>query len=84
MRVMEILATTLLTIATVASGQKQIPALEKATVWLYSNVLPQQLMTAEQINSIVRVISLSQNIDVPIELIEQSLQDTQALISQYG
>jgi hypothetical protein len=82
--VMEILATTLLTVATVASGQKQIPTLEKATVWLYSNVLPQQLMTAEQISTIVRVISLSQNIEVPNKLIEQSLLDTQAIVAQFG
>ncbi len=82
--VMEILATTLLTVATVASGQKQIPVLEKATVWLYSNVLPQQLMTEDQVNSIVRVIALSQNVDVPDAMIEKSLLDTQAIVSQYG
>jgi hypothetical protein len=81
---MEILAATLLTVATVASGQKSIPALEKATVWLYSNVLPQQLMTAEQIASIVKVIALSQNMEVPEALIQQALLDTQMLVAQYG
>ncbi|MCK5478327.1 MAG: DEAD/DEAH box helicase, partial [Methylococcales bacterium] len=82
--VMEVLAATMLTIATVASGEKQIPALEKATVWLYSDVLPQQLMTAEQIASIVRVISLNQNVDVPEVLIHQALVDAQLLVAQYG
>ena len=82
--VMEILAATILTVATIASGQQQVPSLEKATVWLYSEILPQQLMTAEQIATIVRVIALSQNIDVPNELIEHSLKDTQLLLTQYG
>ena len=82
--VMEILASTTLTIATIASEQQQVPSLDKATVWLYSDVLPQQRMTAEQIATIVRVIALSQNIDVPDVLIEQSLRDTQLLLAQYG
>ena len=82
--VMEILATTVLIIAAVASGQKQTPPLEKATVWLYSEILPQQFMTAEQINTVVRVISLSQNLDIPDALVEQALADTQGLVSHYG
>lgn len=82
--VMEILAATMLSIATLASGGTQQPALEKATVWLYSDVLPQQLMTAEQVASIVRVIALSQNIDVPEQLVQQALHDTQMLLAQYG
>ncbi|WP_428355000.1 SNF2-related protein [Methyloprofundus sp.] len=82
--VMEILATTSLTVAAIASDQQQVPQLEKATVWLYSDVLPQQLMTAEQIATIVRVIALSQNIDVPDALVQQSLLDTQLLFAQYG
>ena len=81
--VMDILATTMLTVATYASDQKQIPTLEKATVWLYSDVLPKQLMTVEQVGAIVRVISLSQNVEVPEVLIEQALSDTQALVAQY-
>ena len=82
--VMEILAATLLTIAAVASDKNEVPALDKATIWLYSELLPQQLMTAEQVASIVRVIALSQNIDVPEALVQQSLLDTQALFAQYG
>jgi len=82
--VMDILAITLLTVATYASKQEQVPSIEKATVWLYSDILPKQMMTAEQVAGIVRVLSLSQNIDVPDALIEQALADTQALVVQYG
>ena len=82
--VMEILAATSLTIATISSGQQQVPSLEKATVWLYSDILPQQLMSSEQIATIIRIIALSQNFDVPEILIEQSLRDAQVLMAQYG
>ncbi|KAF3981865.1 MAG: DEAD/DEAH box helicase [Methylococcales symbiont of Hymedesmia sp. n. MRB-2018] len=81
--VLEILAGSLLAIASALSEQKQIPPLEKATVWLYSEVQPQQLMTVEQINTIVKVIALSQNIDLPNSLIEQALLDTQTMLGQY-
>ncbi|GFO72018.1 hypothetical protein BJAS_P1920 [Bathymodiolus japonicus methanotrophic gill symbiont] len=82
--VMEILAATSLAVAAIASGQQQVPKLEKATVWLYSDVLPKQLMSAEQIATIVRIIALSQNIEVPDALVQQSLLDTQSLFAQYG
>ncbi len=82
--VLEILVSTLMALATAIRGEKQVPALDKATVWLYSEILPQQLMSSEQVASIVRVISLSQNVDVPEALIQQGLLDTQALLAQYG
>jgi superfamily II DNA or RNA helicase len=82
--VMDILVATLLAIATVASDQKQIPSLEKATIWLYSEVLPKQAMSAEHIAVIVKVIALSQNTDVPEALVQQSLLDTQTVVAQYG
>lgn len=81
--VMEILASTMLTVATIASGNTQVPAMEKAIVWLYNDLLPQQLMTAEQITSIVKVISLSQNMEIPEELVQQALRDAQELFAQY-
>jgi hypothetical protein len=82
--VLEILVGTLLTIATVVCGQQQVPSPEKATVWLYSELLAQQLMSTEQINVIVKVIALSHKIAVSDALIEQALRDTQALMGQYG
>lgn len=72
--VLEILVGSLLTIATVVCGQQQVPSPEKATVWLYSELLAQQLMSTEQINVIVKVIALSHKIAVPDALIEQALR----------
>jgi len=81
--VMEILVAALLAIAAVATNEKQIPSIDKATVWLFSEVLPQQLMTAEQVAVIVRVIALSQNVDVSEALVQQALLDTRMLVAQY-
>ncbi len=82
--VMDLLVSSLLTTATLACNQKRIPSIEKATVWLYSDVLPQQFLTAEQIATIVRAISLSQTNDVPEGLILQTLIDARGLLAQYS
>ncbi len=82
--VLEILVSAMLNIVTAVCGENQVQVLEKATVWLYGEVLPKQLMTAEEISSIVRVISLSQNIDVPGPLVQQALSDAQHLMAHYG
>ncbi len=79
--VIDILVNTMLTLATVACEQKQVPTQETATIWLYNEVLAKQWLTVEQITSIVKVISLSQTADVPENLILQSLAETQALMA---
>jgi len=46
--------------------------------------LPQQLLTAEQVAAVVRVMALSQSPVVPDHLLEQCLQDTRQLIAELG
>lgn len=82
--VMEILAVTILSVITIASGQQHPPCIEKSIVWLYSDILPQQFLNAEQITTAVRIIALSQSINVPDTLIQQSLLDTQKMLAQYS
>ena len=53
-------------------------------MWLYSPFFPQLLMTDEQIPSIVKMIVLSQNIEVSEALTEQAMIKTQTLLAQYG
>ena len=62
----------------------QVPAAATAFLWLYSEVLPQQLLTQEQVVAIVRTLSLSQNQAVPVNLIEQSLADVRLLCATAG
>jgi hypothetical protein len=82
--VMDLLASSLLTIAAAIAGLTQVPAADSAILWLYSEVLPQQLLSQEQVAAIVRALSLSRNQAVPVNLIEQSLADARLLYSSAG
>ena len=82
--VMDLLASSMLTMAAAIAGLPKIPAADTAAIWLYSEVLPQQLLTQEQVVTIVRTLSLSQNQSVPVNLIEQSLADARLLCSHWG
>jgi hypothetical protein len=77
--VMDLLASSMLAMAAALAGLTQVPAADTAVLWLYSEVLPQQLLTQEQVAAIVRALSLSQNQAVPVSLIEQSLADARLL-----
>ena len=79
--VMDLLASSMLAMAAAIAGLTQVPAADTAVLWLYSEVLPQQLLTQEQVAAIVRALSLSQNQAVPVNLIEQSLADARLLCS---
>ena len=79
--VMDLLASSMLAMTAAIAGLTQIPAADTAVLWLYSEVLPQQLLTQEQVAAIVRALSLSQNQALPVNLIEQSLADARLLCS---
>ena len=81
---MDLLASSMLTNAAALAGLSQVPAAESAVLWLYTDVLPQQLLTQEQVTAIVRALSLSQTPAVPVNLIEQSLADARFLCSTVG
>lgn len=80
--VLDLLAASMLTATAVLAGQTQLPAPESTSVWLYTDILPQQLLTAEQVAAIVRVMALSQSPEVPDHLLEQCLQDARQLIAE--
>jgi hypothetical protein len=79
--VMDLLASSMLTIAAAIAGLTQVPAADTAALWLFSEALPKQLLNQEQAAAIVRALALSQNQAVPIHLIEQSLADARLLCS---
>lgn len=79
--VMDLLASALMMKVAGLNGQLQTPALDSATVWLYSDIVPAQVLTQEQAGTIVRIISLSQSPEIPDPLIEQSLQDVRLFFS---
>lgn len=80
--VLDLLASSMLCATAVLAGQTQTPAPETASVWLYTDILPQQRLTAEQVAAIVRVMALSQSPQVPEHLLEQCMQDARQLIAE--
>jgi hypothetical protein len=82
--VMDLLTSSMLAMAAINAGLTHVPASDTAAIWLYSDVLPQQLLTQEQVAAIARALSLSQNQAVPVNLIEQSLADARLLCSTAG
>ncbi len=82
--VLDLLAAGMLTATAVLAGQTHTPAPESVSVWLYNDILPQQLLTTEQVAAVVRVMALSQSPEVPDHLLEQCLQDARQLIAGLG
>lgn len=79
--VMDLLASSMLAMAAAIARLEQVPAADTAAIWLYSEVLPKQLLSQEQVSAIVMALSLSRNQEVPVHLIEQSLADARLLCS---
>ena len=79
--VMDLLASAIVLKVAGLNGQTQPPALDSAVVWLYSEIVPAQVLTPEQAGTMVRIISLSQSPEVPDALVEQSFVDVNLLFS---
>ncbi|SJM92496.1 putative helicase [Crenothrix polyspora] len=79
--VLDLLASAILLQAAAITGQFQAPTSDTVTVWLYNEILPQQLLTQEQAATIIRVVSLQQSQDVPFDLIKQAATDAELLCS---
>jgi superfamily II DNA or RNA helicase len=75
--VLDLLVSAMLLQAAAITGQFQAPPSDTVTVWLYNEILPQQLLTQEQAATIIRVVSLQQSQDVPFNLVEQAIIDAQ-------
>jgi hypothetical protein len=79
--VMDLLASALLQKVAGLNDQTQAPTIDASSVWLYTEIVPAQILTQEQASILVRIISLSQSPTVPEVLIEQSLTDAKLLFS---
>jgi hypothetical protein len=70
---MDLLALSMLSRAAAIAGLTQIPAADKAFLWLHSEVLPQQLLTQEQAAAIERALFLNQDQAVSVNPIGRCL-----------
>jgi microcompartment protein CcmK/EutM len=79
---MDLLAASMLARAAAMAGQTVVPSADQVSVWLYGELLPQQILTAEQGAAIVRVVALSQSHQVPEALLAVCLADARQLCSE--
>ncbi len=79
--IMDLLASALLLKVTALAGESQIPALATVAVWLYSQIIPKQILTQEQGALVLQVVSLSQSPGLPDPMIQQALADVRELFA---
>lgn len=77
--VVDLLASALLLKLAALNGQAQAPQLTDATVWLYSDIMPRGLLTAEQAGRVLQVVALSLSSSVPEVLIRQVAHEAEQL-----
>ena len=81
--VMELLASALLSGTSALAGSTKLQTEEEANLWIYSNALPQGLLTSEQSAAIARTFSLKHSIEIPESLIYQSLEDARLITASH-
>lgn len=81
--ILDLLASALLLKLTAVSGQTQPPATSNAAAWLYGELLPQGLVTAEQAALVLQIIAFSQCAELPDALIRQAWADARVCFGQW-
>ncbi len=79
----ELLATSMIAALVSQTETTKPPELAEATVWVYSEAIPQGLLNSEQASIVTRAISLINATTLPDKLLEQILNDARELISRY-
>ncbi|MGD0959180.1 MAG: DEAD/DEAH box helicase [Methylomonas sp.] len=82
--VMELLASAVVSKVAALSGQTRIPAITNIAVWIYSEIAPLNILTAEQAALALHVISLNQGGEVPEFLIRQSHNYVVTLFAEFN
>ncbi|WP_394753033.1 SNF2-related protein [Crenothrix sp.] len=80
--VMDLLAASMLARAAAMAGQTVVASADQVSVWLYGELLPQKILTAEHGAAIVRVVALNQSHQVPEVLLAMCLADARQLCSE--
>lgn len=70
--VLDILASAVVSKVAALSGQSRMPIITNIAVWLYSEIAPLNILTAEQAALVLQVTALNQGGEVPELLIRQS------------
>ncbi len=60
---------------------EQAPGKAEAGVWLYQEALPRGWLSADQVNLVLRVLSLGQATDLPESLTRELMADVEAFVA---
>jgi len=82
---MELMCSGLLAAATELTGEQTPPDLHQAGVWLYGELMPKNLLPAEQIAIISRAIALLQSGgDLPENMVRELAMDAEGVLAMAG
>ena len=76
----DLLINALLAAVAGKAGLTKIPPLAEAGIWIYTEALEKGWLNQEQVNSIMRHLAVVQAQNVPVNLLEQLLEDTQKFV----
>jgi hypothetical protein len=79
--VMELLCSAASALVSDKADRPQLILPEEVTVWLYSQGLPQQLFTIEEIALLSKIFSLRMSPDVPMALLQQMMIELNQLLA---
>ncbi len=79
---MELLSSAMLSATAGKANLHQLPSPEQTSVWLYSEAMPQGIVTADQATVLVRALSLSNASQVPTNLVYEVLEDARMMVGQ--
>jgi superfamily II DNA or RNA helicase len=77
----ELLLGAALAVAARLAGEPDPPTLDRAGVWLYTEIAPRGLLAQEQIGSLARILALTRNgQQIPDNLLDELLTEVSALL----
>ncbi len=80
--VMDLLASALLSKVSTMAGLTQAPPATEAATWLYGDIVPRGILSAEQVNTVLRVAALSLSSHADQSLLRQALADCEACLAE--
>lgn len=80
--VLELLASSMVSMASAKANRKNAPRPEELAAWVYSDALPKGQLTPDQAMALIRATSLSQSSPVPRGLVSDVLADARQFVQQ--
>ncbi len=78
---LELVASAMVAALAAATDEIKPPELTDAAVWIYSELLPREIISNDQASSVVQAISMKNASNLPKELVTKALDDANQLVS---